>query len=171
MGCYTILEFWRRYPARVAGMILCGTRAEADSETLFRNRMSQIERIRAEGTGFLREFAEMNLLSPATRENQPALVEEVGRWVSQAPAESVIRVLEALAVRSDSGPSLPTIFVPVLAVFGEDDTVTPVECGERLAREIPDARLAKIRAAGHLAPLEQPEVVNEEIRTFLRRFE
>lgn len=167
MGGYIAFEFWRRYPARVAGLILCDTRAEADTEEIRARRQAQIERIRREGTGFLADFVEQNLVSPKTRERNPNLVKEIVGWAREAKPESVVGVLEALANRPDSTETLPTINVPVLLVFGEDDTVTPKECGVRMLARLPQATMEVVPDAGHLAPLENPQVVNSAINDFL----
>ncbi len=167
MGGYVAFEFWRRYPARVAGLILCDTRAEADSPEVRQRRQEQIERIRSQGTEFLAQFVEENLVSPRTQEKNPALVQEIAQWAREAPAESVIGVLHALANRPDSTETLETIHVPVLLVFGEDDKVTPPECGVRMLKRLSQATMEIIPEAGHLAPLENPAVVNSAIEDFL----
>lgn len=168
MGGYIAFEFWRRYPARVAGMILCDTRAEADSEDIRQRRREQIEKIRREGTGFLAQFVEENLVSPKTRERNPELVRELVSWALEAHPESIIGVLQALANRPDSTDTLATIDVPVLLIYGEDDRVTPKECGLRMLKHLPRATMEIIPEAGHLAPIEQPAIVNSVIEDYLR---
>lgn len=167
MGGYVAFEFWRRYPARVAGMILCDTRAEADTEEIRARRREQIERIRREGLGFLADFVEGKLVSPFTRKEKPELVRELRSWTLEAHPDSVIGVLEALASRPDSTETLPTIDVPVLLIYGEHDTVTPTECGVRMLSLLPQATMEIIPNAGHLAPLENPEPVNKAIEDYL----
>lgn len=44
-------------------------------------------------------------------------------------------------------------------IWGADDRVVPLECGERYAAAIPNARLITIADAGHMAELEQPAAV------------
>lgn len=171
MGGYIAFEFWRRYPARVAGLILCDTRAEADSEEIRQRRRDQIERIQREGTAFLADFVEETLLSPKTRERNPSLVREVRQWALQAPPDAVIGVLEALAGRPDSTETLSTITVPVLLIYGEDDVVTPKECGLRMVSRLPQATMELVPDAGHLAPLENPPVVNSAIEDYLASLE
>jgi pimeloyl-ACP methyl ester carboxylesterase len=46
-----------------------------------------------------------------------------------------------------------------LIVWGADDRVTPLECGERYAAALPDARLEVVPECGHLVELEQPEAL------------
>ncbi|AXA36097.1 MAG: alpha/beta hydrolase [Candidatus Sumerlaea sp.] len=168
MGGYIAFEFWRRYPARVAGMILCDTRAEADTPEARENRRQMIERVRREGTGFLAQFASEKLVGKTTREKNPGLVQAVAQWATEAPAETVIGALHALASRPDSTDTLHTISVPVLLLFGEEDIVTPPECGERMLNGLPNARMHLVPAAGHLSPLEAPDYVNAHVADFLR---
>ena len=62
---------------------------------------------------------------------------------------------------------LSRIKAPVLVVTGDQDNITPAKYGEFLAKHIPKATLKMIRGAGHISPLEKPEVVNQTIRDFL----
>lgn len=168
MGGYVSFEFWRRHAECVSALLLFDTRAEADTDATRQKRAAQIEKIRLEGTGFLPDFVEENLLGPGTRANNPELVKEVRSWASEAPAMTVIHTLEVLASRPDSGPTLPTIDVPVLAIVGTDDKPTPVECSERIVREVKNGQLAVIPNAGHLAALENPTEVNRVLGEFLK---
>ena len=167
MGGYAIFELWNWHRDRVAGMILCDTRAEPDAAAARENRQRQVERIEREGAAFMVDFAAENLLGDHTRQSNPQLVAEVRQWVSEAPATTIAANLEGLAARADSGPRLPTINVPTLVIVGEQDKVTPLEAAQHLVNEIQGARLAVIPNAGHLAPLENPESVNQAIGGFL----
>lgn len=60
----------------------------------------------------------------------------------------------------------PSIAVPTLLLWGREDRVVPLWVAERLAAELPDARLAVIERCGHLPPEERPE---ESLR-ILERF-
>ncbi|HEY0640671.1 MAG TPA: alpha/beta hydrolase [Pseudonocardiaceae bacterium] len=57
----------------------------------------------------------------------------------------------------------------VLVVGGDTDRVTPYRHTEALAAELPDAELVRIPGAGHMAPLESAELVNEHLTGLLRR--
>jgi pimeloyl-ACP methyl ester carboxylesterase len=50
----------------------------------------------------------------------------------------------------------PELDLPVLIVWGQDDTWIPVDRAHRLADVIPDSRLELINAAGHLVQIDQP---------------
>jgi pimeloyl-ACP methyl ester carboxylesterase len=51
---------------------------------------------------------------------------------------------------------LPSIDVPVLVVWGRDDTWIPVDRGHRLADSVPGSTLRIVEGAGHLIQLDQP---------------
>lgn len=60
-----------------------------------------------------------------------------------------------------------TIEAPVLLLWGENDVVTPLTVGRRLARELPGARLVSFPACGHLPMIEARAASTAALRTFL----
>ncbi len=56
---------------------------------------------------------------------------------------------------------------PTLILWGDRDYVLPLRHGQRLARELPNARLVTIRGAGHVPNAEYPEAVNRLILDFV----
>lgn len=62
---------------------------------------------------------------------------------------------------------LPKIHIPVLILWGEEDTFQLVKYGERLASDIPGARLVRIKDARHFVMLDQPQAVEGELCAFL----
>jgi pimeloyl-ACP methyl ester carboxylesterase len=72
-----------------------------------------------------------------------------------------------MAQRPDMRPLLGQIDVPALVLGGEDDAISPPEEMQQIARDLPRGTWVMIPAAGHMAPCEQPERVNQAIRQFL----
>lgn len=64
---------------------------------------------------------------------------------------------------------LHRIDVPTHIVWGDADKVIPPAYGNALQNLIPGATLANIPACGHLAHIEQPTALAQEIVTFTRR--
>jgi pimeloyl-ACP methyl ester carboxylesterase len=62
----------------------------------------------------------------------------------------------------------PTLDLPVLVVWGTDDTWLPVDRGHRLADLIPGARLELVEGAGHLVQLDQPVALAMTLGRWLR---
>jgi pimeloyl-ACP methyl ester carboxylesterase len=57
-------------------------------------------------------------------------------------------------------PTLPHLLggvrTPALVVWGREDRIVPLECGERYAKALPHARLTVIDGAGHFIDMERP---------------
>jgi pimeloyl-ACP methyl ester carboxylesterase len=62
---------------------------------------------------------------------------------------------------------LPAIRTPTLLVWGDQDAITPVDCGRIYQRGIRQARLETIPACGHMPEMEQPGRFAEMVGTFL----
>lgn len=62
---------------------------------------------------------------------------------------------------------LGEINVPLLALTGEHDAMTPPKYAQALADRVPGAQARIIPAAGHFLMVERPEETNEAIRAFL----
>jgi len=62
---------------------------------------------------------------------------------------------------------LPRVTNPALVVWGREDRIVPLECGEQYVRALPNARLAVIEKCGHLPPLEHPDAFARLVLEFL----
>jgi len=71
----------------------------------------------------------------------------------------------------DERDRLGEIDVPSLAIVGEGDQLTPPRYHEYLASELPDAALAIVDDAAHMAMLEQPQAFNAALHRFLEDLE
>jgi pimeloyl-ACP methyl ester carboxylesterase len=83
--------------------------------------------------------------------------------------DGVIAALSAMAARPDSSDTLRTATVPVLAIAGDRDPITPPSDAERMASLATDGTCAIIADAAHLANVEQPAELNRAVQTFLAR--
>ena len=57
---------------------------------------------------------------------------------------------------------------PVLLVWGNEDTLFPLQLAQDLTRKFPDARLVEVPGANVFVPLDAPERVAAEIAAFVR---
>ncbi len=166
MGGYVLFELLRRAPQRVAGLVLCDTRAEADSPQAMSAREAAMALVDAgRRAEFLGGFSP-RLVAPAAQASAAfrGLLESMGEAVSD---EGLLAALEALRDRPDSRPLLPNIQVPVLVLVGEEDGVTPPALAESMHRAIPGSRLEVIPGAGHLVPMERPAAFTGALKRFL----
>jgi pimeloyl-ACP methyl ester carboxylesterase len=82
----------------------------------------------------------------------------VAPWLGPAGQQAFYRqIAQADQTYTDEIQSrYPELDLPVLIVWGQDDTCIPVDRAHRLAELIPDSRLELIDAAGHLVQIDQP---------------
>jgi pimeloyl-ACP methyl ester carboxylesterase len=73
--------------------------------------------------------------------------------------------------REHIGTYLKALTMPTLIIWGSRDRVVPLEHGALLARRIPHARLAIIRASGHMPFAQKPDEFNQLVLSFLRNTE
>ncbi|PYM90769.1 MAG: hypothetical protein DME04_21600 [Candidatus Rokuibacteriota bacterium] len=68
-------------------------------------------------------------------------------------------------------PTLPHLLggvaAPSLVVWGRDDRIVPLECGERFAKILPRARLEIVDGAGHFVELEKPDELARLVADFV----
>ncbi|HSE27189.1 MAG TPA: alpha/beta fold hydrolase [Gemmatimonadales bacterium] len=167
MGGYVAFEFARRHRDRLAGLILVDTRAGADSEEARRGRDAAIQLVRERGAGPIAEQMLPKLFAPGSPARRPEAVAQVEAVMRRTPVAGIAGALAAMRDRADSRPLLPTLDVPALVLVGAEDGITPPAEAEAMAAALPGAMLREIPEAGHMASLEQPEVVTAAIAEFL----
>lgn len=168
MGGYVAFQFWRRHARRLRGLVLCDTRAMADTAEAAAQRYQTAERVLREGPAFLAETMLSKLLAPITLNSRPDVAAEIRRSIESANAEGVAAASRGMADRPDVTPWLGEIEIPTLIVVGKHDAISPVEEMGRIAAAISGARLVEIADAGHMSPLENPAAVNRAMDEFLK---
>jgi pimeloyl-ACP methyl ester carboxylesterase len=167
MGGYVAFQFWKRHRARLRGLILCDTRAGADTPETAAARRQTAERVVHEGAAMLVESMLPRLLAPATLGNHPHLAQSLRRVISAGNVRGIAAASRGMAQRADFVSMLPDIDCPTLLIVGSEDVIsTPAEMAA-MAGAIPGARLVEIAGAGHASPLEQPEEVVATILQFV----
>lgn len=167
MGGYIAWQFWARHASRLGALILCDTRAAADSPETARGRLQMAERTLREGTTFLVETMAEKLFDRRTRQEQPAQIDAVRDVMTRTSPRAIAAALRGMARRDDMTPRLGEIQVPTLVVCGEADVITPASEMRAMATAIRGAKYVEIPRAGHMSPLEQPAAVNPVILDFL----
>lgn len=167
MGGYVAFALLRRLGARLSGLVLSDTRAEADGEEARRNRRRMQDLVMEKGPGAVADEMIPRLLGGTSRRERPELDHEVRSLIEGNTPAAIHDALECLATRPDVTPMLGAVKCPALVTVGEEDVLTPVALHRSMKAAIPGARLEVIEGAGHLANLEQPAVYNEVLLEFL----
>jgi len=152
IGGYILFEFWRRMRERVRALMLCDTRAQADTAEGREARLKIAEEVEQKGPGEYLDSMIPKLLGESTRRNRPDLVKQARAMMGRMSVAGIAAVLRGMAVRPDSLPTLQTINVPTLIMAGEEDTLTPPAEAELMHQQIQGSRLVRTPAAGHYAP-------------------
>ncbi|RKM61749.1 alpha/beta hydrolase [Butyrivibrio sp. XB500-5] len=84
-----------------------------------------------------------------------------------AAASPVMRKSLVMAVNEDMTPYMPAVTQPVLLIWGDADTATPLSDGKKMEELMPDAGLAVINGAGHYSFLDNLYAYNKILGSFL----
>jgi pimeloyl-ACP methyl ester carboxylesterase len=103
--------------------------------------------------GLKRAIADEKLLTPEFVAN------------ARAASQGLVAALRQIALTTP--PSLRTPTCPTLVIWGEQDRLSSVDDGKRIAAEINGAKFALVPRAAHMPQVEQPEAFLEVARPFL----
>jgi pimeloyl-ACP methyl ester carboxylesterase len=169
IGGYALFEFWRKYRARVDALVLCNTKAQADTPEARAVRLQAATFVLERGTELFFGSMIPKLMGKTTRDTRPDLVEGALRMMRTMSPEDVAMVQRGMAERQDSVETLKTINVPSMLVTGDEDILTGVGEAELMRQNISGSEIKLIAKAGHYSPWEQPEEVGKLLRQFLDR--
>lgn len=168
MGGYVAMSFRRRYPDRVAALVLADTKASADSDEGRATRERIATTVLDAGTvDVVADDLLPTLLGETSARDRPALVDRVRGMLGDASPDAVAWASRAMAARPDSYDVLAGADLPALVVVGEEDTLSPVPDAEAMVERLPRGSLVRLPGAGHLSAVEQPEAFTEVLRTFV----
>lgn len=150
-----------RHPHRVASLALVASSPRFGTADEFRQRGVIV---RTNGLEPMARTAPERWFTPGFAAAQPAIVEWAVQMVRTTDPGCYIAACEALAA-FDIRDHLARIGVPTLVLVGAEDQVTGPAEARTLVAGIPDARLALVPGASHLAPVEQPAAVCDLLLT------
>ncbi len=154
MGGGITLDFALHHAEVLEGMIIVdsGARLKVNPETLA---------VLAEGKHSVGNVKYM------FASNTPAQVlEQAARDMEQVPPPVYLADFQACD-RFNILDQVKNIKVPTLILCGQEDLMTLPKFSEYLRQEIADSHFVIIPNAGHMAMLEQPEIVNQAIAEFV----
>src|SRR5712691_3175407 len=169
IGGYALFEFWRRHHGRAATLVLCNTKAPADSGDARAGRLQAANDVIDRGTEPFFQSMVPRLLGKNTCEARPDLVEGALRMMRKMSPEDVAQVQRGMAARPDSVDTLKTINVPTQIVTGDEDILTGVNEAELMRQHISGSQLRVIPKAGHYSPWERSDEAGKLLRQFLER--
>jgi pimeloyl-ACP methyl ester carboxylesterase len=170
MGGYIALAYAKKYPSDLRGLALINTKAAADSAEGKLGRQQMIELVRQSGT-----IAIVNQMFPkmmAAGSAQSPAAGKLRSIMEACPPLTIEHALGAMRDREDYMALLGMLAIPILIVAGEQDAIVPLEVARGMHSAAPGSRLAIIKGAGHMSPIEQPAAFAEAIKGgFLKKAE
>lgn len=182
MGVNVVLEFYRRQPHRVAGMVLANGTAKRPLDSIFRSNLLDsgfelLKKVHSKSPSLVEHLWRLQRNNPLARSIvalsgfNPHLTprDDIQLYVQQVAEMDpsiLIHLIEDYH-RSDESSWLHRIVAPTLIIAGEQDKVTPLESQELLRQLIPGSRLELIRHGSHCPQMDLPDLVNLKIERFL----
>ena len=84
-------------------------------------------------------------------------------------ATPMMRAILSKVVNEDLCHLMPKISAPTLLFWGENDTATPLADAKKMESLIPDAGLVTVAGAGHFSFLENPQLFERVLASFLAK--
>jgi pimeloyl-ACP methyl ester carboxylesterase len=160
MGGYCGLALARLVPERVQGLVLSGSRADADSAERRAGRADTIELIEREGAAGLWESMRPKLFPD---EAEAAVVERARELALAQEPDGLLRAVEAIRDRGDSTDVLHGLGERAIVVLGDRDPfVAPHEVEAADVRVLP--------GCGHLPSLQRPVEFDVILKEALERW-
>ncbi len=166
MGGYIGWSFVKKYGSRLKSLILCDTRADADSTEAINGRIQMAKTVLEQGPEPVAEAMLGKLFAAATAERRPEVMQKVREMILGTNPAGIAAALSGMAERCDATKLLAEIHVPTLVLVGIEDQIATVSEMRGMAAAIDGSQFAEIPDAGHMAPLENPEAVNAVLKQF-----
>ncbi|PTS98335.1 alpha/beta hydrolase [Pedobacter sp. HMWF019] len=160
LGGHVGLVFTAAHQEHVKALVLTG------SSGLYENAFGG-SFPRRESYDYIREKVEFTFYDPATATKE--LVDEVFKTVNDRSRVIRILALAKSAIRHNMAKELSKITIPVSLIWGRQDKVTPPDVAEEFHELLPNSELNWVDKCGHAPMMEQPDVFNEFLNTFLNR--
>jgi 3-oxoadipate enol-lactonase len=167
MGGQIVMEFVRRFPHRVRGLVLADTSAAAETAEGKAGRYELADRLLREGMAAYADEVLSKMVAPANVDAMPAVAKHVSTMMRNTSPVGAAAALRGRAERRDYLDLLSSLTTPTLVVVGAEDEFTPVDVARGMHDRIADSSLAVIPGAGHLPNLERAEAFDAVLRDFL----
>jgi 3-oxoadipate enol-lactonase len=154
------------YPKRLKSLALCDTASAIapEAQPIWRERL---DAVRAKGVEPQLEPTLERWFTPSFLKSNPPILGIIQKQFLATPKDGYSGCIEAIR-KLNHLDRLSGIKVPTLIMVGEDDPGTPVAASEAMHKKISNSKLVILPSARHLSNVEQPEVFNTNLLTFLK---
>ncbi|WP_295940877.1 alpha/beta hydrolase [uncultured Alistipes sp.] len=167
MGGYVALAFCERHPDMLEGLVLLSSTPYADSEEKIENRRREIALVQAGKKDALARVAPEAGFAEENRIRMKDHIEDLTEQVFITEDDGIIALLNGMSSRKDQNEMLRRSKVPQLFILGCKDSYIPLEAGEKMVAEHPQAKVVWLENSGHMGFLEEPEAAAKAILDFV----
>jgi 3-oxoadipate enol-lactonase len=167
MGGYVAMAFLAQWPERVAGLVLCNTRANADTPEGRTARQATAQNAFEKGVDVIARAMAPTLLSEHSKRVHPELMARMETMIGRQRPEAVAAAALGMSERPDRHEVLRGCTVPALVITGSEDALMPQPTSQAMVDALPSGRLVVLPHAGHLTNLEATEAFNDTVRAFI----
>ena len=171
MGGYVAWQFYAKHREKLAALVLCDTRAAADTDDARAKRLETAQQVNEHGSGWIAEQMIPKLFSEVTRRERPEVVESIADVIRRTSPDAIAAALRGMAHRPDSTPLLAKLDLPTLVIVGDEDAISTRTEMTQMSQSIPGAELVVVNNAGHMTPNENPPAVTTALREFLEKIQ
>lgn len=166
-GSTLALELYRRSPGIPRTLVLtaayAGWAGSLPADEVAERLERFMEQIDVPPERWVRDYIPTLLTERAPQD----MAEELVALMAESRPAGLRAMILAMA-EADLRNVLPTIDIPTLLLYGEEDVRSPLSVAEELHAQIPDSTLVVMPGVGHQSNVEATDRFNDEVRTFLR---
>ena len=171
MGGRVALEIMRLAPARVKRLALLDTGthplpAGEAGEKERAGRMALLTKAQTQGMRAMGRDWARGMVHPSQLDTP--LFESILDMLERSSPQQFEAQINALLNRPDAAPLLPKITCPTLVLCGREDGWSTPAQHETMHAALPNATLRIIEHCGHMCTMEQPQVLTQALREWLR---
>lgn len=166
-GSTLALELYRRRPDLPRSLVLTAAYAGWAGSLPPEEVAERLEGFLPQMDRPAREWVHEYIPTLLTHRAPKAMADELVEIMADSRQAGLRPMLLAMA-GADLRDVLPTISVPTLLLYGEEDVRSPIEVAKEMHAAIPGSTLVVLPEVGHQSNVEAPDRFNDAVRTFLR---
>ncbi len=167
MGGYVTLAFAEKYPYMLKGFGLLHSQALMDSDSIKENRYRTCEMVKANKASYIVGFIP-ELFSKENRDLFARDIKDLQDLALDTTIEGIVAAQKGMAMRPSRIHVLSSAQMPIMFIFGKEDSRIPLEIGLSQAMVPQYSETLMLGNVGHMAHIEAREYVKMRVYNFVK---
>lgn len=168
MGGYVALAFANQYRYMLNGLALLHSHAMADDAEKRAQREEVCRQVRQNRAGFIVDFI-TNLFDESKREYLAQDIKELRDQCLECREEGIVAAQRGMRLRTSRITTLAQLDVPVLFVYGKNDTRIPIEMGLSQAMVPRRSEVVLLDGVAHMSFMEERDYIKQRLSDFVHQ--